>query len=47
MIKFSDYLINNGYQMIDATGQGTSWGKLVRDFLNNDYTTQDAPLKAI
>jgi hypothetical protein len=39
MIKFSDYLINNGYQMIDATGQGTSWGKLVRDFLNNDYTT--------
>ena len=33
--------------MVDATGQGTSWSKLVRDFLNEDFTTEDAPLKAI
>jgi hypothetical protein len=47
MVKFTQHLINNGYQMVDGTGQGTSWSKLVRDFLNNDYTTEDAPLKAL
>ena len=47
MINFSDHLLNNGYQMVDGTGQGTSWSKLVRDFLNNDFTLEDAPLKAL
>lgn len=47
MINFSQHLINNGYRMVDATGQGTSWSKLVRDFFNSDYTMEDAPLKAL
>lgn len=47
MDNFCNCLVNNGYTMVDATGQGTSWAKLTRDFLNTDYTIQDAPLKAI
>ena len=39
--------MNNGYNIVDATGQGTSWSKLVRDYLNNDYTLEDSPLKAL
>ena len=46
MIKFTQHLLNNGYHMIDATVQPTCWSKLVRDFLNNDYTLEDSSLKA-
>jgi len=38
MDRFCTHLINNGYMMVDATGQGTKWSKLVRDFINSDYT---------
>jgi len=47
MVNFCQHLLNNGYTLVDATGQGTTWSKLVRDFLNDDYTMEDAPLKAI
>ncbi len=47
MIKLSNHFISNGYQMVDATGQGTSWLKLTRDMFNSDFTTEDAPLSAL
>ncbi len=47
MIQLSDHLINNGYNMVDATGQGTAWMKMTRDFYNNDGTLQDGPLSAL
>jgi len=33
--------------MVDATGQGTEWGKLVRDFMISDATIEEAPLKSM
>lgn len=47
MVDFCTGLIDNGYSFVDATGQGTTWGKLVRDFINSDFTIEDAPVKAI
>lgn len=38
MINFCTGLIDNGYSFVDATGQGTTWGKMVRDFMNSDFT---------
>lgn len=47
MINFCTCLINNGYTMVDATGQGTSWGKMTRTFMTSDFTLEDAPIKAL
>lgn len=30
MVNFCTLLTNNGYNFVDATGQGTKWGKIVR-----------------
>jgi len=30
MDNYCTHLINNGYAMVDATGQGTKWAKLTR-----------------
>ena len=30
MIRFCTMLTNNGYNFVDATGQGTKWGKISR-----------------
>lgn len=47
MRNFCQQLINNGYSMVDATGQATKWSKLFKQFLTSDYTIEDAPLKSI
>jgi hypothetical protein len=47
MDNFCQHLVNNGYSMVDATGQGTKWSKLYRQLLTSDYTIDDAPLKAL
>jgi hypothetical protein len=47
MENLAQMFINNGYVMADATGQGTKWSRLHRDFLASDYTLEDAGLKAI
>jgi len=47
MNSFCSGLIANGYNLVDATGYGTTWGKLNRDFITSDSTLQDAPVKAI
>ena len=47
MDRFCTSLIDNGYSFVDATGQGTTWGKLTRDFMNSDFTIEDAPLKSL
>jgi hypothetical protein len=47
VVSFCTLLTNNGYNHIDATGQGTKWGKLVREFLLSDFTLEDGPLDAL
>ena len=47
MVRFCKGLANNGYNFVDATGQGTKWGKLTRDFIVSDSTLEDAPIKSI
>ena len=47
MNSFCTGLIDNGYSFVDATGYGTTWGKLNRDFIISDSTLEDAPVKAI
>jgi hypothetical protein len=47
MVDFCTGLIDNGYSFVDATGQGTTWGKMVRDFMNSDFSIEDAPVKTI
>ena len=47
MVGLSQMFINNGYVMADATGQGTKWTRMHRDFFNSDYTLEDASLKGI
>lgn len=46
MINLAQMFVNNGYSHVDATGQGTKWTRLHRDFLISDYTLEDSPLKA-
>lgn len=38
MRNFCQHLINNGHQMVDATGQAAKWTKLYKEFLGSDYT---------
>ena len=45
--NFAQHFINNGYGMVDATGQGTSWGKTTRNYLNSDYTVEDRSLNSL
>ena len=47
MSGFCTGLVNNGYNMVDATGQGTKWWKMTRDTMNNDFDLNDAPLKSL
>ena len=47
MVNLAQMFINNGYSHVDATGQGTKWTRLHRDFFISDYTLEDSPLKAI
>ena len=47
VVGFCQHLVNNGYNMVDATGQGTKWAKLTRQFFTNDYDVEDSPLKII
>ena len=47
MVNLAQMFINNGYNHVDATGQGTKWTRMHRDFFLSDYTLEDSPLKAI
>lgn len=47
MRNFCQQLINNGYTMVDATGQATKWTKLYKEFISSDYTIEDGHLKAL
>ena len=47
LVNFCTCLTNNGYSMVDATGQGTQWGKMTRTFMNSDFTIEDAPIKSL
>ena len=45
--NLAQHYINNGYSMVDATGQGTSWGKTTRNYFTTDYTIEDRALGAL
>jgi hypothetical protein len=47
MVNLAQIFINNGYSHVDATGQGTKWTRMHRDFFNSDITVEDCPLKAL
>jgi len=47
MNNFCVGLLDNGYNFVDATGYGTTWGKLNRDFINSDFTLEDSQLKTL
>ena len=47
MVNLAQSFINNNYCLVDATGQGTKWARMHRDFIISDYTFTDGPLKAI
>lgn len=45
--RFAQHMIDNQYTLVDATGQGTTWGKTTRDYFNNDYTFEDSTLNSL
>lgn len=44
---FARHMISNQYTLVDATGQGTTWGKTSRAYFNNDFTFEDSPVNAL
>ena len=45
--NLAQHLIDNGYQLVDATGQGTTWGKTSRDYFTSDFTIEDNSLNCL
>lgn len=45
--NYSQHLLDNGYGLMDATGQGTKWGKTTRDYFNSDFTVEDNSLNSL
>ena len=45
--NYSQHLIDNGYGLMDASGQGTKWGKTTRDYFNSDFTVEDNSLNSL
>ena len=46
VINLAEHFLENGYQLVDATGQGTTWGKTTRDYFISDYTMGDNTLNS-
>ena len=47
VVNYAQHLIDNGYQLVDATGQGTTWGKTCRNYFNSDFTVEDNSLNSL
>ena len=45
--NLAQHFIDNGYQLVDATGQGTTWGKTSRDYFTSDFTIEDNSLNCL
>lgn len=45
VVKFAQHITDNGYNLVDATGQPTTWGKYNRTYLSNGQNLGGAPLQ--
>ena len=45
MDKFAQHIVDNGYSLVDASGQPTTWGKYNRTYLHNGQVLGGAPLQ--
>ncbi len=45
--NLATHMVENGYQLVDATGQGTKWGKTSRDYFTNDFAIEDNTLNSL
>ena len=47
VLNLANHFYSNGYSLLDATGQGTTWGKTTRNYFNSDYTFEDSTLNSL
>ena len=47
VVTFAKHCLANDYSLLDATGQGTSWGKTSRGYFSSDYTFEDNTLNSL
>ena len=47
VLNLANHFYSNGYSLLDATGQGTTWGKTTRDYFNSDYSYEDCTLNSL
>ena len=45
MDKFAQHIVDNGYSLVDGSGQPTTWGKYNRTYLHNGQVLGGAPLQ--
>jgi hypothetical protein len=45
--NLAQHYIDNGYSLVDATGEGTTWGKTTRNYFNSDFTLEDNSLNSL
>lgn len=45
MDKFAQHIVDNGYNLVDGSGQPTTWGKYNRTYLHNGQVLGGAPLQ--
>lgn len=45
--RIAQHMVDNGYQLVDSTGQPTTWGKFNREWMQNGQTFGDAPLHSL
>lgn len=46
MEKFAQHIVDNGYNLVDGTGQPTTWGKFNRAYLHNGQNLGGAALQS-
>lgn len=46
MDSFAQHLVDNGYALVDGTGQPTTWGKFSRTYFHNGQVLGGVPLQA-
>lgn len=45
MTKFAQHIVDNGYNLVDGTGQPTTWGKYNRTYFHNGQNLGGTPLQ--
>ncbi len=47
MDKFAQHLVDNSYNLVDGSGQPTTWGKFSRTYMHNGQVLGGAPLNTL